>query len=301
MPIGQPIRTSEVCCPYGQLKSLGRWSGSAAVSDSRSCTSPVKITSERRTATTTRWPSTTSLVPERASRFPTSGPSSKATTITDCRNLARRACRAPSRHTWATTGCVVVRGVSWMSAAVRNSCAARSPRSTEMRNPASRIKVVAVAHGRDRTFVDRACLLFPVRKKIGESGMPSGFGGEESKPDAKCVRSAAMDLGQLVERVLFVGVESNGGRRHVHHCSTNVLHEHGRAPFLTRRPHQLPGERMIIGITLAMISPSDRGGPLKSVGCHIRMPTSLRRSTGSSGCRSGGQSERVWDGLFAHR
>ncbi len=93
-----------------------------------------------------------------------------------------------------------------------------------MRNPASRIKAVAVAHGRDRTFVDRACLVLPVREEIGESGMPSGFGGEESKPGAKCVRSAAMDLGQLVERVLFVGVESNGGRRHARQCSTNVLH-----------------------------------------------------------------------------
>lgn len=133
-------RASEVCGYYGQLRRVGRRSGSEAASDSTSCTSPVKIGSERRTATTTRWASTTSLVPERASRFPTSGPSSKATTTTDCRNRARRACRAPLRHTWAMTGCVVVRGVSWTSAAVRNSCAARSPRSTEIRNPASRIK-----------------------------------------------------------------------------------------------------------------------------------------------------------------
>ena len=118
----------------------------------------------------------------------------------------------------------MVSAVSWMSAAVRNSCAARSPRSTEMRNPASRIKAVAVAHGRDCTVVDRACLVFPVSEEIGESGVPPGFGGEESKPDTKCVRSAAMDLGQLVERVLFVGVESNGRRRHVRQCSTNVLH-----------------------------------------------------------------------------
>lgn len=154
-------RLSEVC-GYGQLKRFGRRSCNAAASDSRSCMSPVRIGSERRAATTTRWASTTSLVPERASRLPTSGPSSKATTTTDCRNLARRAWRTPSRHTWATTGCVVVSGVSWTSAAVRNSCAARSPRSTEMRNPASRIKAVAIGHRRHRIVLRGACLAFPV-------------------------------------------------------------------------------------------------------------------------------------------
>ncbi len=215
---------SEVCGPYGQLMRVGRRSGSEAASDSTSCTSPVKIGSERRTATTTRWASTTSLVPERASRFPTSGPSSKATTTTDCRNRARRACRAPSRHTWAMTGCVVVSGVSWTSAAVRNSCAARSPRSTEIRNPASRIKAVAFTHRSDNTFVDRTCLVFPVGEQIGQGSVPLGFGGEQAKSHAKCVRSAAMDLGQLVKRVLFIGVETNRGRSHDHQCSTNVLH-----------------------------------------------------------------------------
>ncbi len=110
-PIGRRM-VSEVCGCYGQPKRVGRRSGSEAVSDSMSWTSPVSIGSERRTATTTRWASTTSLVPDRASRFPTSGPSSKTTTTTDCRNRARRACRAPSRQTWAMTGCVVVSGVS---------------------------------------------------------------------------------------------------------------------------------------------------------------------------------------------
>lgn len=216
-------RASEVCGYYGQLKRFGRRSRNAAASDSRSCMSPVKIGSARRTATTTRWASTTSLVPERASRLPTSGPSSKATTTTDCRNRARRACRAPSRHTWAMTGCVVVSGVSWTSAAVRNSCAARSPRSTEIRNPASRIKAVAVAHRSDGTFIDRTCLVFPVGEQIRQGSVPLGFGGEQPKSHAKCVRSAAMDLGQFVERVLFIGVETNRGRSHDRQCSTNVL------------------------------------------------------------------------------
>ena len=110
---------------------------------------------------------------------------------------------SPTRPTWATTGCVVVSGVSWTSAAVRNSCATRSPRSTDMRNPASRIKAVAVAH---RCDVDRTCLVFPGAEQIRQSSVPSGFGGEQAKSDAKCVRPAAMDLGQLVERVLFIGV-----------------------------------------------------------------------------------------------
>jgi len=56
--------------------------------------------------------------------------------------------------------------------------------------------------------------VFPVAEQLRESSVPSGFGREQAKSDAKCVRSAAMDLGHLVERVLFIGVETNCGRRH---------------------------------------------------------------------------------------
>jgi hypothetical protein len=229
------------------------------VSDSRSCRSPVRIVSERRTATTTRWASTTSLVSERASRCPTSGPSSKATTTTDWRNFARRAGRAPSRHTLAMTGCVVVSGVSWRRAAVRNSWTARSPRSTEMRNPASRIKVVAVAHGGDRSLVDRACLVFPICEEIGERGVPSGFGGEEVKPGAKCVRSATVDLGQLVERVLLVGVEPDGRRRHVSSVARTCYGWSGSRSV--REGGTSKSVVHVLNLCAEMVGPERGGGP----------------------------------------
>ncbi len=104
----------------------------------RSSGSAVNTSSSRRAATATRWASTTSDVAERASRRPTAGPSSNGCTVKVLTIAARRACREPSRQTCARTGCVVCNEESGPRVAGR-TCAASSPRSTEIKTPASRI------------------------------------------------------------------------------------------------------------------------------------------------------------------
>ena len=57
------------------------------------------------------------------------------------------------------------------------------------------------------------------------------LGGEQTESNAECVRPSAVDLGELVERVLLVRVESNRCRGHIDQCSTIVLHLFGVRKF----------------------------------------------------------------------
>ena len=64
---------------------------------------------------------------------------------------------------------------------MRNACAACSARSTETRNPASRIKAETIAHRSDRFVVDGSGLVFPVDEKIRQRCMALVLGGEQTE------------------------------------------------------------------------------------------------------------------------
>lgn len=122
----------------GQGRMVGPEEPSESLIVFKSVGSAVRMSLSRRAANTTRCASTTSDVPDRASSRPTAGPSSNGCTVTCFRNAAKRACEEPSRHTCATTGWLVCK--EWgASSASTTARAERSPRSTEIKKPASRI------------------------------------------------------------------------------------------------------------------------------------------------------------------
>ncbi|MDE0321622.1 MAG: transposase [Acidimicrobiaceae bacterium] len=122
----------------GQGRMVGPEEPSESLIVFKSVGSAVRMSLSRCAANTTRCASTTSDVPDRASSRPTAGPSSNGCTVMCFRNAAKRACEEPSRHTCATTGWLVCK--EWgASSASTTARAARSPRSTEIKKPASRI------------------------------------------------------------------------------------------------------------------------------------------------------------------
>lgn len=75
--------------------------------------------------------------------------------------------------------------------------------------------------------------------------MSPGFGSEQAKSEPVCIRSAAVDLSQFVERVYFLRVKPNSGCRQQSDGSTDVPH-----PLTTELwPSLNSGARVPVGLT----------------------------------------------------